>query len=455
MKLLELIPQTMPAPRSEEPFIVGPREVLDALLDPHLILAPFCDHSGKITNFVVTEANLAAAEHYRLPREKMIGRLLLDLLSAESASALLAMARDAYNSGEPLVVNNFALAPEHYGHERRFDIRAVRIDDHIIWTWRDVTERHLSAKRLAASEERYRLLAENSSDVVARIRHGSIIWISPSVLPTFGWSIDDCVGKKLEDFVEPADHPRCAESIARIDAGQTVLGRHRILAKDGTHHWIETHASPFLDGYGGPDGFVATSRVVDNQVAVELQLEHRTRTDELTQLLNRKEVLSRIQTLSGQSRRTGNELAVLFCDIDRFKEINDAHGHAAGDEVLRAMAERLRQTLRTSDDLAARIGGDELLVVLHGVQDLGNAAEIAEKLRVAAMESVSIAGGHVHATLSIGVTLAHQDEGTDALVARADAAMYRAKQGGRNRVITFDGVESHAAQSVAPAAIAT
>jgi diguanylate cyclase (GGDEF)-like protein len=111
--------------------------------------------------------------------------------------------------------------------------------------------------------------------------------------------------------------------------------------------------------------------------------------------------------------------------------------------------------LRTSDDLAARIGGDELLVVLHGVQDLGNAAEIAEKLRVAAMESVSIAGGHVHATLSIGVTLAHQDEGTDALVARADAAMYRAKQGGRNRVITFDGVESHAAQSVAPAAIVT
>jgi diguanylate cyclase (GGDEF)-like protein len=194
---------------------------------------------------------------------------------------------------------------------------------------------------------------------------------------------------------------------------------------------------------------------VDDQVAVEQQLEHRARTDELTQLLDRKEVLSRIQTLNGQSRRTGHELAVLFCDIDRFKEINDTHGHAAGDEVLRAMAERLHQTLRTSDDLAARIGGDELLVVLHGVQDLSNAVEIAEKLRAAAAEPVAIPGGYVHATLSIGATLAHKGESTDALVARADTAMYRAKQGGRNRVVTFDGTEPHAAQSVVPAGIVT
>jgi diguanylate cyclase (GGDEF)-like protein/PAS domain S-box-containing protein len=449
-------PTTIDAPTSGDGrTILGPHDILDALLDPVFLLTPFRDRSGIITDFTITDANTTAADYYHVRREDMISSRLLRFLPEDNANVLLALARDAYDSGEPLVVNDFAFALEIYGRERRFDIRAVRLDDHLMWTWRDVTERHLAAKRLASSEERYRLLAENSSDVVARIRHGSILWISPSVLPTFGWSVDECVGKKLEDFVEPADRPRCAESIARIDAGQTVLGRHRILAKDGTHHWIETHASPFLDGYGKLDGFVATSRVVDDQVAVELQLEHRARTDELTQLLNRKEVLSRIQTLSGQTRRTGHELAVLFCDIDRFKEINDTHGHAAGDEVLRAMAERLRQTLRTSDDLAARIGGDELLVVLHGVQDLSNAVEIAEKLRAAAAEPVAIAGGHVHATLSIGATLAHKGESTDALVARADTAMYRAKQGGRNRVVTFDGTEPHAAQSVVPHGIVT
>ena len=449
-------PTTIDAPTSGDGrTILGPHDILDALLDPVFLLTPFRDRSGIITDFTITDANTTAADYYHVRREDMIRSRLLRFLPEDNANVLLALARDAYDSGEPLVVNDFAFALEIYGRERRFDIRAVRLDDHLMWTWRDVTERHLAAKRLASSEERYRLLAENSSDVVARIRHGSILWISPSVLPTFGWSVDECVGKKLEDFVEPSDRPRCAESIARIEAGETVLGRHRILAKDGTHHWIETHASPFLNGYGRPDGFVATSRVVDDQVAVEQQLEHRARTDELTQLLNRKEVLSRIQTLNGQSRRTGHELAVLFCDIDRFKEINDSHGHAAGDEVLRAMAERLRQTLRTSDDLAARIGGDELLVVLHGVQDLSNAVEIAEKLRAAAAEPVAIAGGHVHATLSIGATLAHKGESTDALVARADTAMYRAKQGGRNHVVTFDGTEPHAAQSVVPHGIVT
>ena len=105
------------------------------------------------------------------------------------------------------------------------------------------------------------------------------------------------------------------------------------------------------------------------------------------------------------------------------------------------MAKRLKKVLRTSDDLAARMGGDELLVVLHGVQDLQNAAEIAEKLRVAAADPVETPAGQVCATMSIGVTLAHDGERTEELVARADTAMYRAKQCGRNQVVTFNGAE--------------
>ncbi|MBU3666867.1 MAG: diguanylate cyclase [Chthoniobacterales bacterium] len=419
--------------------LASPRAILDALLDPHLLLAPVRDAKGKIADFNIEEANGAAAKYYQLEREGMIGRRLLELLPADSAGVLMAMARDAFESDEPLVANNFAFALEIYGNERRFDIRAVRINGVLVWTWRDVTERHLAAERLGESEQRFRLLAENSSDVIARIRNGAILWISPSVKTAFGWEVDECVGRKISDFVETADPDQLAAHAARIESGQPVLARQIVRCKDGSIHWIETHASPFRDANGKFDGFVATSRIVDEQVRAEQQLEHRARTDGLTELLNRKEVLSRIEALGDQSRRQGHELGILFCDLDRFKAINDSHGHAAGDEVLRTMAERLRGSLRTSDDLAARIGGDELLVVLHGVHDLENAAAIAEKLRRAASEPIETCAGKVSATLSIGVTLAHPGESTDSLVARADAAMYRAKQSGRNQIVRFDG----------------
>jgi diguanylate cyclase (GGDEF)-like protein/PAS domain S-box-containing protein len=415
------------------------RAILDALLDPHFILAPFRDGAGKITDFIIVDANVAAAEYYNLERDTMPGRRLLEFLPADNAGALMAMARDAHESGEPLVVNNYAFALEIYGQERRFDIRAVRIDDEILWTWRDVTERHLAAKRLAASEERYRLLAENSSDVVTRIRRGTIQWISPSVTSTFGYSVEECTGRLASDFLEEGDRAACTGYMKQLELGRHVRARKIVRAKDSTRHWIETHASPYLDAAGRVDGLVATSRIVDAQVAAEQQLEHRARTDELTELLNRKEVLNRIEKLGAKTRRTGLELAVLFCDLDHFKQINDIHGHAAGDEVLRVTAGRLREVLRTSDDLAARIGGDELLVVLHGVRDMDDAVSIAEKLRSAAAQPVSTATGPVSATLSIGVTLAHPDETTDALVARADTAMYQAKQSGRNRVVPFNG----------------
>ena len=441
MSFMDLVTEP---PRSAPPVTVPhptipARAILDSLLDPHFVIAPLRDAAGKIIDFTIIEANHAAADYYNLDRETMIGRRLLEFLPADNAGGLLAMARDAHESGEPLVVNNYAFAFEIYGQERRFDIRAVRVDDSIVWTWRDVTERHLAAKRLAASEERYRLLAENSSDVVVRIRRGAIQWISPSVAPTFGYSVEECTGRLATDFLEEDDRTACAAHMKQLEAGQHVRVRKLVRSKDGSRHWIETHASPYLDANGRMDGFVATSRIVDAQVAAEQQLEHRARTDELTELLNRKEVLSRIETLGEQSRRTGHELAVLFCDLDRFKEINDIHGHAAGDEVLRATAMRLREVLRTSDDLAARIGGDELLVVLHGVRGMEDALTIAEKLRNAAAQPITTPSGPVSTTLSIGVTLAHPDETTDALVARADTAMYRAKQSGRNRVVAFDG----------------
>lgn len=171
------------------------------------------------------------------------------------------------------------------------------------------------------------------------------------------------------------------------------------------------------------------------------ELEQRARTDELTKLLNRREAFDRIRDLHGKTPRTGHGLAVLFVDFDKFKTINDTHGHAAGDEVLRVTADRIRSCLRHDDDLGARVGGDEMMVVLHGVHGIADARCVADKLRALAAQPVAFDGGTIAATVSIGVALARPGESPETLVARADEAMYRAKNRGRNQVITI-GEES-------------
>lgn len=150
--------------------------------------------------------------------------------------------------------------------------------------------------------------------------------------------------------------------------------------------------------------------------------------------MNRSEAVTSVAKLAQPHPRTGTSTALLFCDIDEFKDINDAFGHAVGDEVLRCLADRISNSIR-ADDFAARVGGDELLIALVGVHDLNEAVEIAEKVRAAAAGPIDINGKtQISTSLSIGVTLARPNESIDALIERADNALYEAKGAGRNRV---------------------
>ena len=291
------------------------RATLDSLLDPHVLMRAVRDPAGHITDFFIADANDSACQYNRLPRERFVGRRLLDLLPSHVATGLLELYRRAIEGGRPLVLDDYLYPHDILEEPRYYDIRGVKVGDALSFTWRDVTERH----RAAAA------------------------------------------------------------------------------------------------------------------------LEQRVRTDELTKLLNRRGIFEKLEDLRGKTPRTGRDLAVLFVDFDKFKDINDTCGHAAGDEVLRATADRIRACLRHSDDLGARVGGDEMMVVLHGVHGIKDAVGVAEKLRRSVATPVKYDGLTVEATVSIGVALARPDESTDALVARADAAMYEAKQHGRNQVITIDG----------------
>ena len=412
---------------------------LDSLLDPHVVLEAMRDRTGKITDFLFTEANEAACKYNKLERADFVGRRLLELLPGHTSTGLLELYRQAMESDHPLVLNDFPYPHEIHAEERRFDIRAVKIGDALSYTWRDVTERSRLTRKIARSEEKYRLLAKNSSDVIIRVKNGNIEWISPSVTDVLGWSIAEQAGKPAAALLDLGIDEDRKANLELLATGAPVTTRGQVAAKNGTKHWMDIRTTVYLDAEGKADGLVAACRIVDEEVAAKMELERRARTDELTNLLNRKAVFDHISEFSTKHPRTGHAMAVLFCDLDKFKNVNDTFGHAAGDEVLRVMADRVRACLRSTDDLGARVGGDELLVVLHGVQGLANAAAVAEKLRLSASLPVPLpGGGAVETTMSIGVTLARPGEQTDALVARADEAMYRAKQTGRNQVITIE-----------------
>ncbi|MEB3263760.1 MAG: diguanylate cyclase [Synechococcus sp.] len=416
------------------------RTTLDSLLDPHLMLGPVLDGEGRIHDLRILRANPAAAAYNRMPLEEFVGRTIRDFWPGHVSNGLFALYLEVLRTGEPLLLDDFCYEHEIVGEARHFDIRAVKVGDELSVTWRDVTERAEAQRRLAASEQQFRLLAENSSDVVCHLSADrQVVWVSPSLATVLGYAPGQWIGRPIHDVLatlEADPLPVWLEASWTEVAPQSRHLRLRVRGSEGSHHWIETRWTPFLNAAGEPDGEVCTCRLIDNEVAAERELERRAATDSLTALLNREEVFRQIRGLTAGNQRTGQELAVLFCDLDHFKDVNDTFGHQAGDAVLLAMAERVRHCLRASD-LAARVGGDELLVVLPGLQTLEDALAIAEKLRQLAREPVEIPEGEVRITLSVGVALAKGQESIDDLIARADAAMYAAKQQGRDQVVAI------------------
>jgi diguanylate cyclase (GGDEF)-like protein/PAS domain S-box-containing protein len=409
---------------------------LDTEFDPRVLMEAVRDDAGRVVDFVYVEASPAACEYTGRAREDLVGARLSEVLTNGPGSGLLEMFRQVVLSGEPLRRDDYAHGPELSGGGRvRLDLQVAKIDDGVSYTWRDVTERHATAEALAVSEERYRLLAENLSDIVVHVRDGVVAWVTPSLTTTLGWAPEDLVNHELIDFVHPGGRPDAETRRAAVYAGQIHLFRVRVRAKDNSYHWLQAHVKPFYDRAGNQDGIVGSLRIIDAAVDVEAELESRARSDALTGLVNRREVLERMAAMSSHPRRSGEETAVLFCDIDGFKTINDQYGHSAGDAVLQTIAARMNTCVR-GGDIAARFGGDELLVLLHGVHELTDALGIADKIRRAAAEPVNTDGLRLTATLSLGVTLAVPGESVDDMIARADEAMYQAKQAGGDQVVS-------------------
>jgi diguanylate cyclase (GGDEF)-like protein len=206
---------------------------------------------------------------------------------------------------------------------------------------------------------------------------------------------------------------------------------------DGNLRYFSLSGEPVFDAGGAFIGYRGVGREITEQKTAELRLDRLAHYDMLTGLPNRALLHDRMRQAMARADRERTLLAVMFLDLDRFKEINDSLGHAAGDEVLKEAARRLQSCLRSTDTVA-RPGGDEFTVLLEDVHHVDEVSAVARKILDAFAEPAEVAGHELHLSTSIGVTLYPlDDQDADTLLKNADIAMYQAKQEGRNNFQFF------------------
>jgi diguanylate cyclase (GGDEF)-like protein/PAS domain S-box-containing protein len=294
--------------------------------------------------------------------------------------------------------------------------------------------------RLQRSEERFRSLVQNSSDVTTVIEPDTTIkYQTPSVERVLGYRPSALLGTKLIELVHPDDAAHmaawCRRTSKRLSGNPVVEWRMR--RRDGSYVYVETMSSDLL-GNDAVRGIVLTSRDVTERKVLEDQLRHQAFHDPLTDLANRALFTDRVEHALARRSGASDAPAVLFVDLDDFKAVNDSLGHSAGDDVLRAVGRRLLSCIR-SEDTVARLGGDEFGILLDGSNDEAEALEVAERIKNSVSEPYSIDGQEVTVGASIGIAHGKTSTGEAGdLLRNADVAMYMAKGGGKSSCEVFD-----------------
>lgn len=444
----------------------------DALLETIQVGVVSCDADG-----VVVVSNRAEREIFGLEHglEGLAPADLEPLIVAWDAEGR-ALVPDTYPlvralRGEDVTPVDVTVGPEG-GVQREIVVRASQIrgaDGAVLGAVAALTDvtaeraamRALVAERRSLAEARAFsdavLAASPDTTLVTDLSTGEVVYTSPGK-DILGFAAEDFVAlgpEGMTALVHPDDHgvvTRLSAEVRMLEDGQTAQERYRIMDAAGRERWVNRCVTPFRrDEAGALIQVLAVVRDVTELVHAEAALHHSAHHDSLTGLANRAQLVQTLGSALIQAADTGLEAAVLFIDLDGFKRVNDTGGHSAGDLMLRVTADRLRGVVRPDDEVA-RVGGDEFVIVVQPRNRAGEdgnadvracAVSLAARVAKAVGEPVTVRGIDHRVTASIGITYAGGAGTTghtsvDDVLQLADAAMYLAKEQGKNRYEVLD-----------------
>jgi len=290
-----------------------------------------------------------------------------------------------------------------------------------------------------AADEKFRSLVEQSLVGIFMVRDDKFMYVNPKMAEIFGYCQEELTCNiPLLDIIDQRDRIRVAEKIEMIASGEkkslqfTFSGRQ----KDGSIIDVETYGT--ITDYDGGKAVIGSLHEITERKLMEEAIRHQAYHDSLTSLPNRILFNDRLVTAIAKAHRDKLKLAVMFLDLDRFKNINDTLGHTVGDMLLQSIAGLLRDCLRESDTVA-RLGGDEYTILLSQINDETDALSVAQKILSAVNQKWVLDGHRLHLTTSIGISI-YPNDGSEAetLIRKADTAMYHVKAMGGNAFRVYD-----------------